>query len=108
MRFPTPAKIVAIAALAAGLAGCSTEDPVEAETLVDTLVQIAGPESGAGDRVKAQCAADIIFGPASGFTEDEIKEAENDLDSVAGFEEFAMDALRQCGVIPTLSGPTPG
>ena len=94
---------MATAALALGLAGCSTEDPVEAETLVETLVAVANVEQS-----QAQCAADIIFGTNSGFTEDEVKEAEGDLASVDGFEDFAMDALRECGAIPTLAGPTPG
>ncbi len=103
MRFSRTARIVAIAALALGLAGCSTEDPVESETLVETLVNVAGVA-----QEDAQCAADIIFGTGSGFTEDQVKEAEADLASVEGFEDFAMDALRQCGAIPTLAGPTPG
>lgn len=76
---------------------------MEAETLTETLVNVAGV-----DLDKAQCAATIIFGPDSGFTEDEIKEAEEDLAAVAGFEDFAMGALMQCGAIPTIAGPTPG
>jgi hypothetical protein len=103
MRFRRTARILAIAALALGLAGCSTEDPVEAETLVETLVNIAGVAQD-----DAQCAADIIFGTSSGFTEDQIKEAEADLASVEGFEDFAIGALQECGAIPTLAGPTPG
>lgn len=86
--------------MALALAGCSDQDPVEAETLIETLVEI-----GEVDREQATCAAGIIFGPASGFTEDQIRDAEEDLASVAGFEDFATDALRECGVIQGVEGP---
>lgn len=92
--------MASIVALALGLAGCSDSDPVEARTLVETLVIVAEVELD-----QAQCAADIIFGPGSGFTEDQIREAEQDLSAVPGFEEFATDALRECGAIESIPGP---
>ena len=86
--------------MAIALAGCSDQDPVEAETLTETLVEVAGVE-----RSQAECAAALIFGPGSGFTNDQIREAEEDLDSVPGFEDFATDALRECGAIQEVEGP---
>jgi hypothetical protein len=94
------AKMASIVVLALGLAGCSDADPVEARTLVETLVDFAGV-----GQEEAQCAADKIFGPGSGFTEDQIREAEEDLSSVPGFQDFATDALRECGAIDSLQGP---
>ncbi len=86
--------------MAIALAGCSDQDPVEAETLIETLVEI-----GEVPRDQAECAAGIIFGPGSGFTAEQINEAEADLGSVPGFEDFATDALRECGVIQGVQGP---
>lgn len=100
MRFTRSARIALLASLALGLSSCSTEDPVEAQTLIDTLVNVGEVEPS-----EARCAADTIFGPDSGFTLDQIKEAEVDMASVPGFEEFALQALRDCGAVASIEGP---
>lgn len=94
---------VALVVIAATLvSGCTGGASVDAQNLTNTLVEVANVDEAA-----AACAAAKIFAPDSGFS-DRISEAEKDLDAVPGFEDFAMEALRECGAIPTQVGPTLG